>query len=86
MQGSGYSYATHWLIAVYCFNKNGLRILTFLSLVSSDGSSPTISPVRIFDYGRLACKATVFKAKAKIFWALGSSLVTEQKQTACLEH
>jgi len=64
MQVSEYSYATHWFIAVYCFNKNSLRILTFPC--SSDGSSSTISPVRICDYGCLACKATVFKDFGKV--------------------
>ena len=59
MQVSEYSYATHWFIALYCINKNRFRILSFPC--ASDGSSPTISPVRIFDYDRPGCKVTVFK-------------------------
>ncbi|MBB3151691.1 hypothetical protein FHS16_001737 [Paenibacillus endophyticus] len=51
-QISDYSFASHWLIAVYCFDYNSFRILTFPC--SSDGNSPTISPVRIADFGRLS--------------------------------
>lgn len=64
MQVSEYSYATHWFIAVYCFDKDSLRILTFPC--SSDGSNSTISPVRICDYGHSPCKATVFKDFEKV--------------------
>jgi len=39
---SEYSFAIHWFIAVNCFDKDSLRILTFPC--SSDGSSSTISP------------------------------------------
>ncbi len=64
MQVSEYSYATHWFIALYCSNKNKLRILTFPC--SGDGSSATISPVRICDYAHPVCKATVFQDFEKV--------------------
>ncbi|MNI30635.1 hypothetical protein D3C73_844880 [compost metagenome] len=57
-QVSDYSFASHWLIAVYCFDYNSFRILTFPCL--SDGSSPSISPARIVDFGLLPCKDDVY--------------------------
>lgn len=44
-QKGEYFYATHWLVAIYCYDHNSLRINTIPC--SSDGSSPTISPVQI---------------------------------------
>ena len=48
---SEYSYATHWLVAIFCFDQNSLRTNTFPC--SGDGSASTLSPVRITDFGRI---------------------------------
>lgn len=46
-----YPFATHWLIGLFCWDHRLLRINSFPC--SKDGSSPTLSPIRIIELGCL---------------------------------